>query len=189
MITNFEKITKKQTLLEELCEQILELTTTEDTENEIIEWQEYSVTLETKIKHARKFVQEIQPSNKSDIDESQYNSLNPETPSFVPSSSHAHQFDRQYGIYLSTTRFIPHNQAIRQISAVEAMTAIDYPNLHFPSSLVKLPSGSPSGTRSSPPCILIHRYVFITKKLSCQLSSSLVSGNNPCFCKFYTDKL
>ena len=35
-ITNFEKITKKQTLLEELCEQILELTTTEDTENEII---------------------------------------------------------------------------------------------------------------------------------------------------------
>ena len=91
--------------------------------------------------------------------------------------------------YLSTTRFIPHNQAIRQISAVEAMTAIDYPNLHFPSSLVKLPSGSPSGTRSSPPCILIHRYVFITKKLSCQLSSSLVSGNNPCFCKFYTYKL
>ena len=177
MITNFEKITKKQTLLEELCEQILELTTTEDTENEIIEWQEYSVTLETKIKHARKFVQEIQPSNKSDIDESQYNSLNPETPSFVPSSSHAHQFDRQY---------IPINNPLHTSQTSNSSNFSRGSNDSHRLPKLTLPKFSGQITERQPFWDSFESAVHLNSSLRFHNKES---GNNPCFCKFYTYKL
>ncbi|CAG2238574.1 unnamed protein product [Mytilus edulis] len=85
VIATLGKLVQKQTLFEDLNEQILKLTEPENVENEIIDSDEYSVDMETKIRHIRKFIQNVQTPQSHHIDShATTQTLNPETIPFVP---------------------------------------------------------------------------------------------------------
>lgn len=85
VIATLGKLVQKQTLFEDLNEQILKLTEPENVENEIIDSDEYSVDMETKIRHIRKFIQNVQTPQSRHIDShTTTHTLNPETIPFVP---------------------------------------------------------------------------------------------------------
>ena len=87
---------QKQTLFEDLNEQILKLTEPENVENEIIDSDEYSVDMETKIRRIRKFIQNVQaPQSRHIESHTTTNTLNPETIPFVPTHNIANPLNAQ----------------------------------------------------------------------------------------------
>ncbi|CAG2191062.1 unnamed protein product [Mytilus edulis] len=81
---------------ETIMEQILKLTEPENVENEIIDSDEYSVDMETKIRHIRKFIQNVQTPQSRHIDShTTTHTLNPETIPFVPTHNIANPHNAQ----------------------------------------------------------------------------------------------
>ncbi|CAG2214335.1 unnamed protein product [Mytilus edulis] len=96
VIATLGKLVQKQTLFEDLNEQILKLTEPENVENEIIDSDEYSVDMETKIRHIRKFIQNVQTPQSRHIDShTTTHTLNPETIPFVPTHNIANPHNAQ----------------------------------------------------------------------------------------------
>ncbi|CAG2244937.1 unnamed protein product [Mytilus edulis] len=96
VIATLGKLVQKQTLFEDLNEQILKLTEPEDVENEIVDSDEYSVEMETKIRHIRKFIQNVQTPQSRHIDSyTTTHTLNPETIPFVPTHNIANPHNAQ----------------------------------------------------------------------------------------------
>ncbi|XP_063408992.1 uncharacterized protein LOC134692470 [Mytilus trossulus] len=96
VIATLEKLVQKQTLFEDLNEQILKLTEPEDVENEIVDSDEYSVDMETKIRHIRKCIQNVQTPQSRHIDShTTTHTLNPETIPFVPTHNIANPHNAQ----------------------------------------------------------------------------------------------
>ena len=96
VIATLGKLVQKQTLFEDLNEQILKLTEPENVENEIIDSDEYSVDMETKIRHIRKFIQNVQTPQSRYIDShTTTHTLNPETIPFVPTHNTANPHNAQ----------------------------------------------------------------------------------------------
>ena len=85
----FEKIVKKQSFVESISEEILALTEPNDVEQELLDSEDYSLSLDTKVRHARKFVQQIQNPQSSLNEDSPLSShrLNAECPPYVPCST------------------------------------------------------------------------------------------------------
>ncbi|XP_063427126.1 uncharacterized protein LOC134710669 [Mytilus trossulus] len=96
VIATLGKLVQKQTLFEDLNEQILKLTEPEDVENEIVDSDEYSVDMETKIRHIRKCIQNVQTPQSRHIDShTTTHTLNPETIPFVPTHNIANPHNAQ----------------------------------------------------------------------------------------------
>ena len=84
--TAFENLTRKKKFLEEINEQILEVTDAQDAENEIVETDEYSNNFDTKLRHFRNFLQSIQDPARLAATLSSYQVLNVESPPFIPAN-------------------------------------------------------------------------------------------------------
>ncbi|CAC5380360.1 E1.1.1.30 [Mytilus coruscus] len=97
VIATLGKLVQKQALFGDLNEHILKLTEPEDVENKIIDSDEYSMNMETKIRHVRKFIQNIQTPQSRQIESSHttLHTLNPETMPFVPTHNIANPHNAQ----------------------------------------------------------------------------------------------
>ena len=114
VISNFEKLSAKKQYVDDLNEQIIQLTKPEDVENEIIESEEYSVSIETKIKHARKFIKEIQVQQPLQDNTSPSHTLDIDAPPYSPLSTSAHTAHAHAQPYVSQpleANHIPNTQA------------------------------------------------------------------------------
>ncbi|CAC5409307.1 unnamed protein product [Mytilus coruscus] len=87
LLATYDNLTQKKKLLEKLNEQILEATDSDNVESEIVDTDEYSNNLDTKLRHFRNFIQIGQnrtPS--SNVTQSSYQVLSVESPPFRPAN-------------------------------------------------------------------------------------------------------
>ncbi|XP_071150303.1 uncharacterized protein [Mytilus edulis] len=83
LTATFDNLIQKQKLLNNLNEQILNLTEAEDIEDEILDSDEYCINLETKIRHIRNFIQDTHTTSQSRQSETSSQILNVEHQPFV----------------------------------------------------------------------------------------------------------
>ncbi|XP_071135358.1 uncharacterized protein [Mytilus edulis] len=83
LTATFDNLIQKQKLLNNLNEQILNLTEAEDIEDEILDSDEYCINLETKIRHIRNFIQDTHTASQSRQSETSSQILNVEHQPFV----------------------------------------------------------------------------------------------------------
>ncbi|CAC5426280.1 unnamed protein product [Mytilus coruscus] len=87
LLATFESEEEKKKLLNDLNQQILNAIDSEDIEDEILNTDEYTLDLETKLKHLRIFIQSLDNSNNHTNQQStSYQTLNYESPPFIPTS-------------------------------------------------------------------------------------------------------
>ncbi|CAG2211448.1 unnamed protein product [Mytilus edulis] len=79
----FENLLQKQKILNNLNEQILNLAEAEDIESEILDSDEYCITLETKIRHIRNFIQDTHTTSKTRQSDTSSQILNVDSHPFV----------------------------------------------------------------------------------------------------------
>ena len=93
------------TLIDSINEEILALTSPEDVEQELLDSEDYSLALDIKIRHARKFVQQIQNPQPS-LNESpplSSHTLNAECPPYIPQTTYTHSLHRPFQNAHATT--------------------------------------------------------------------------------------
>ncbi|CAG2203345.1 unnamed protein product [Mytilus edulis] len=83
LTATFENLLQKQKILNNLNEQILNLAEAEDIESEILDSDEYCITLETKIRHIRNFIQDTHTTSKTRQSETSSQILNVDPQPFV----------------------------------------------------------------------------------------------------------
>ncbi|XP_071125007.1 uncharacterized protein [Mytilus edulis] len=81
--TTFENLLQKQKILNNLNEQILNLAEAIDIESEILDSDEYCITLETKIRHIRNFIQDTHTTSETRQSETSSQILNVNPQPFV----------------------------------------------------------------------------------------------------------
>ncbi|CAG2196879.1 unnamed protein product [Mytilus edulis] len=107
LLATFESVEQKKKLLEDLNQQIISAIDTEDIEKEILNTDEYTLDLETKLKHLRLFIQSLDNSNNHTNQQStsSYQTLNYEAPPFIPTSCIENQQQSFIAPSLSTPSF------------------------------------------------------------------------------------
>ncbi|XP_063420794.1 uncharacterized protein LOC134706011 [Mytilus trossulus] len=88
LFATFESVEQKKKLLEDLNQQIISAIDAEDIEEEILNTDEYTLDLETKLKHLRIFIQSLDNSNNhtNQQSNSSYQILNYEASPFIPTT-------------------------------------------------------------------------------------------------------
>ncbi|CAC5357722.1 unnamed protein product [Mytilus coruscus] len=87
LLATYDNLTQKKKLLVKLNEQILEATDSDNVESEIVDTDEYSNNLDTKLRHFRNFIQIGQNRTpRSNVTQSSYQVLNVESPPFRPAN-------------------------------------------------------------------------------------------------------
>ncbi|CAC5424926.1 unnamed protein product [Mytilus coruscus] len=107
LLATFESVEQKKKLLDDLNQQILNAIDSEDIEEEIMNTDEYTLDLDTKLKHLRIFIQSLDNSNNHTNQQStSYQTLNYEAPPFIPTSCIENQQHSYIAPSLSTTKNI-----------------------------------------------------------------------------------